>query len=291
MTHYPIAIFGEVLFDQFPDGPAILGGAPFNVAWHLQAFGQRPGFISRVGDDALGVSIRTAMQDWGMADANLQTDPEHPTGTVQVTFSNGEPAYQILDQQAYDYIAEPTAITAPLLYHGTLALRYATSAQALQALAARLDCTVFIDVNLRAPWWQAEQVKTWLAAADWVKLNEDELYQLTRQQATLKETLQAFLQELQLTALIVTRGSLGAVALTAGGEFIEVVPSSQAAIADTVGAGDAFASVLLLGLQKAWPLALAMTRAQEFASALIMHQGATVQDKGFYQRFIADWGL
>ena len=37
-------IFGEVLFDQFEDGSSVLGGAPFNVAWHLQAFGMQPGW-------------------------------------------------------------------------------------------------------------------------------------------------------------------------------------------------------------------------------------------------------
>ncbi len=47
-------IFGEVLYDCFPDGQAVLGGAPFNVAWHLQGFGRAPLFISRVGDDPLG---------------------------------------------------------------------------------------------------------------------------------------------------------------------------------------------------------------------------------------------
>ena len=34
-----LCVFGEVLYDQFPDGRRILGGAPFNVAWHLAAFG------------------------------------------------------------------------------------------------------------------------------------------------------------------------------------------------------------------------------------------------------------
>jgi len=32
-------LFGEVLFDHFPDGSEVLGGAPFNVAWHLQGLG------------------------------------------------------------------------------------------------------------------------------------------------------------------------------------------------------------------------------------------------------------
>jgi fructokinase len=50
---FSTVIFGEVLFDNFPD-KQVLGGAPFNVAWHLQGFGDNPLFISRVGDDSRG---------------------------------------------------------------------------------------------------------------------------------------------------------------------------------------------------------------------------------------------
>ena len=39
MSRGRLCLFGEVLFDHFPDGKRVLGGAPFNVAWHLQAFG------------------------------------------------------------------------------------------------------------------------------------------------------------------------------------------------------------------------------------------------------------
>ena len=73
MKDSQLCVFGEVLFDHFPDGRRVLGGAPFNVAWHLQAFGKRPHLISRVGDDAEGQEIRTAMRDWGMSEAGLQT--------------------------------------------------------------------------------------------------------------------------------------------------------------------------------------------------------------------------
>jgi len=30
-----LLVYGEVLFDLFDDGQEVLGGAPFNVAWHL----------------------------------------------------------------------------------------------------------------------------------------------------------------------------------------------------------------------------------------------------------------
>ena len=177
-----IAIFGEVLIDQFPDGQQILGGAPFNVAWHLQAFGQQPCFISRVGKDAMGEIIRQAMADWGMSIENLQIDHDYPTGTVKVTIDKDEPSYEILADQAYDFIAEQQLNPASrysVIYHGTLALRNPVSEHTLNDLTAHHTGKVFIDVNLRAPWWQQASVNQWVSKADWVKLNHGELMQLT----------------------------------------------------------------------------------------------------------------
>ena len=311
MTHNPIAIFGEALIDRFPDGQQILGGAPFNVAWHLQAFDQRPCFISRVGRDATGDKIREAMLAWGMAVENLQTDPDHPTGTVQVTINNGEPSYEILADQAYDFIAAQQSSDDRqfgVIYHGTLALRNRVSEQALRDLIGRpprqfptglrhthhpgrYQGKVFIDVNLRAPWWHKESVNQWLGKAQWAKLNDDELMQLAPRQNTLQETMRLFLTQHELDVLVVTCGSQGALAINQAGEMIEVVPTADLTVVDTVGAGDAFAAVLLLGMQHGWPLPLTMERAQSFASALVTQRGATVQDLSFYRPFIDAWNL
>jgi len=289
----PIAIFGEALFDQFPDGQQVLGGAPFNVAWHLQAFNQQPCFISRVGQDLKGDKIRQAMLAWGMTVDNLGCDSDHPTGTVQVIIDEGEPSYEILAGQAYDFIAAPSDSDRnyDVIYHGTLALRNGVSEQALQELTARHCGKVFIDVNLRAPWWQKEAVKRWIGKAHWVKLNHDELVHLAQPQATQQETMRLFLKQHELEVLVVTCGSQGALAVSQAGEFIEVAPTADLNVIDTVGAGDAFAAVLLLGMQQRWPLQLTMERAQSFASALVTQRGATVQDLSFYRPFIDAWNL
>ncbi|HEY5138795.1 MAG TPA: carbohydrate kinase [Methylococcales bacterium] len=289
-----IAIFGEVLMDQFPDGQQVLGGAPFNVAWHLQAFGQHPCFISRTGNDAMGKSIRQAMTGWGMTVENLQTDPEHPTGTVKVTINKNEPSYEILADQAYDFIAgqQLNPVTRfSVIYHGTLALRNRISEQALNDLKAHHTGKVFIDVNLRAPWWHKELVNQWVSKADWVKLNHDELMQLVPPNDTLQDAMRLFLTQHDLDVLIVTCGSSGALALNNAGKFFEVAPAGNLSIVDTVGAGDAFSAVLLLGIQKGWSLSVTMERAQSFASALATQRGATVQDLSFYQTFIDGWNL
>ena len=288
-THANIAIFGEVLIDQFPDGQQVLGGAPFNVAWHLQAFGLAPTLISRIGHDATGADIQQAMHAWGLSTHALQIDPIHPTGTVAVSFKAGEPHYEILSEQAYDFIeVDNLALSTPynIIYHGTLALRQSVSATTLNTLLAKSQRKVFIDVNLRTPWWELNTVQSYLKSAHWVKLNEDELIHLSAPQKSFKATLQAFLTDYELEVLIVTRGEKGAAALSQSGVFIEVTPTHQVTIVDTVGAGDAFAAVLLLGLNADWPLDLTLNRAQEFASATLTQQGATIQNPDFYQAFI-----
>ena len=287
-----LCIFGEVLFDHFPDGKRVLGGAPFNVAWHLQAFGQAPHFVSRVGTDPEGSEIRSAMHDWGMDLAGLQSDPQLPTGRVDVNFHDGEPHYAIVQPCAYDAIVPaPPSDACRLLYHGSLALRDARSRAALEGLRARAPETVFVDVNLRPPWWQAEQVRAMLSEADWVKLNADELTQLHNAATGGPSDAADFLTAYQLRGLILTRGAEGAEILTEQGERFTVRPDRSGKVVDTVGAGDAFASVIILGLANGWPLDITLERAQAFASRVVGNRGAIVRDPAFYKFFTEQWNL
>jgi len=285
-----LTVFGEVLFDHFPDGSTVLGGAPFNVAWHLQAFGMAPRLVSRVGDDPAGARVRAAMSAWGMTTADLQTDPERPTGRVEVNFNDGEPGYEIVADCAYDHIALVSSAPCRLLYHGSLAARSPVSARSLLDLRAAGPQTVFIDVNLRPPWWQPGQVRDLLAGADWVKLNSDELALLGDGSGT-RGAGQAFLGRYGLQGLLVTRGARGADLLLASGEQIHVAPLPDTPVVDTVGAGDAFASVMLLGLLSDWPLGTALERAQQFAAALVGRRGATIAEREFYRSFARQWQL
>ena len=285
-------IFGEVLFDRFPDGSVVLGGAPFNVAWHLQAFGMAPLFISRVGNDALGRTIRNTMHAWEMDTSGLQLDSTHPTGSVDIHIEDGEPNYDIVDNQAYDFIDAASIPPLPgsaLLYHGSLAVRNAGSARALQQLQQDRQLQRLVDINLRSPWWALETVMSLLRGASWVKLNEAELALLAPQADTLQAQMQQLQQCSGAALLIITLGAAGAMVLTSGGEEFRVKPQGHSAVVDTVGAGDAFTSVILLGLLRGWDVSLMLEHAQAFASAVTGIRGATHNDPGFYRTFIKDW--
>lgn len=281
-------IFGEVLFDCFPGEDYRLGGAPFNVAWHLQALGDQPLFVSRVGEDRLGAKIRQAMRDWGMNTDYLQQDSLRATGQVQVEFADNEPQYDIKADCAYDFIA-PAALPAHtggrLLYHGSLALRNPQSRLSLQTMLEQDTMPVFMDVNLRQPWWQRDEVLRWMKRASWLKLNEGELT-LLYGSGDVANLMQRCCEENDLEFVVVTQGERGATALTKAGEWLTAKPQAAIAIVDSVGAGDAFAAMLLHGLLNDWPLEKSMQYAQMLASAIVGQRGATPVDKSFYNEFL-----
>lgn len=291
-------IFGEVLFDTFQDGVEVLGGAPFNVAWHLRGFGLSPLFVSRIGEDARGTRVLDAMRDWGLDTAGVQRDPEHPTGTVRVTLSGGQPSFEIVPDQAYDFIADESVREAlanesvALMYHGSLALRNPASRATVEALRSRIGVPVFMDVNLRPPWWNADVLKKFLPEATWVKLNDDELIELGAisgtAQADLESAARAFAGHYGLQVLILTRGARGATVFDVD-RAVNGAPPVVERLVDTVGAGDAFSAVTILGLMRGWSISRILPRALEFAARICAQRGATANDPELYRQFMTRW--
>ncbi|MBF0171773.1 MAG: carbohydrate kinase [Nitrospinae bacterium] len=291
-------IFGEVLFDRFPDGGGVPGGAPFNVAWSLAALGYDPLFISRVGNDADGRALLNAMQRWGMPLDGMQVDPTHPTGEVRVTPGNGGSTYEIA-HPAWDFIDREQTLAAvgsgrpPLIYHGTLALRSPTSRDSLNLLRNTHRTVTFVDLNLRAPWWNPTGAERGVVGANHVKLNDEELARLTgRPCGTAEETADAaqrWFDEWGFETLVVTRGAAGALAVDGRGVHHAPPPPTPAAIVDTVGAGDAFAAVMIAGILSGWDIRRSVARAGAFASAVVGLSGATTGDRAFYEPFRREW--
>lgn len=284
-------VFGEVLFDCFEDGSRVLGGAPFNVAWHLAGFGLDPLLVSRVGDDAPGREVRRAMDRHGMDAGALQVDAIRATGEVQVVLEAGQPGFDIVDDRAFDHIEPPKLATLEpaLVYHGTLALRHAKNQAALDTLVDTTAAPVFVDVNLRDPWWTPGILASVLGRARWAKLNDVELGRAGRGGNDSAALAAKIVERHGLERIIVTRGEHGAFSLDSRGERTETPGAAAAAVVDTVGAGDAFAAVCILGLMQGWDFGLVLERAHEFALVLVGQRGAVIDDNDFYSELANRW--
>ena len=302
-------VFGEALVDDF-QSEQVVGGAPFNVARHLAAFMAPVLAITRIGDDKSGQLVRAEFERFAMSEAGLQVDPLEETGRVLVERGPRGHRFTILPDQAYDYIDRAAALAsvdgiAPgVVYFGTLAQRNEVSRGALKAVLEASTGTAarFLDLNLRDGQYDERGVTRSLQAANIVKVNEEELQVLFGWYFQIKPdapalaadevhaACQALLKMFSLDALIVTLGHRGSVYFGSDGQVLTQrdIPAPPFVI-DTVGAGDAFAAIFLLGRMRGWPLETALTRANEFAGAICAIPGAVPRDMGFYDKWMTRW--
>jgi fructokinase len=296
----PIVV-GEVLFDQFPDGTTVLGGAPFNVAWHLRAFGLRPLVVTRVGDDALGEQVLRTMDRWRMNTTGVQLDQEAPTGRVLITIDEHGPRFDIPEDQAFDHLEIETALHAldgldvGLLYHGSLITRSRAAGRTMRAIRQSVQVPIFVDVNLRDPWWSKEMVTSLIRGARWVKLNDDELGRLSGREpaAGLSGSVLAAAELARrhgVEELVVTCGERGAF-VWVGDRSVAGRPPAAVDVVDTVGAGDAFSAVWIAGFLYGWGAETTLVRALDFAAVICGVRGATTDDRQIYDRCLEAWSL
>ncbi len=285
-----LLIAGEVLFDVFEDGSQVMGGAPFNVAWHLQGLGFKPLFVSRIGQDKLGEHILNSMQQWDMDVSGLQIDDVHETGTVRVNIIDGQPSYDIVKPVAYDFIEavdpEQVADKCRIFYHGSLALRASESRQNILRLREELSKPVFVDINLRSPYWAQETIEPLLHNVNWLKLNHEELELLSAtEHADLTATAQAFREQYSLAGLLVTEGEKGAFLVTPDRlEKCASYPVSH--FVDSVGAGDGFTAMFMAGLLQNWDYRETLENASMFAARICELRGAISEERSFYDSIL-----
>ncbi len=274
---------GEILWDVFTDGRRVLGGAPANFAYHAQGLGAQATVISAIGADALGQEMLARFAGLGMETGGLAVLADRPTGTVTVTLdADGKPSYMIHEGVAWDAIpwteaAGRLAATADVIGFGSLAQRSPTSRETLRRVlaAAPPGCLKVFDLNLRQAYFSREVVQESLAAADVLKLNDEELPVVARLLGLAhgdERAMAMLLNDYGLSLVALTRGAHGS--LLRSREERHEHPGQAVKVVDTVGAGDAFTAALAVGLRQGLDLATINDQANRLAAQVCAHAGA-----------------
>lgn len=265
---------------MLPDGK-LPGGAPMNVAIHLQYQGLTPVVVSRVGRDALGNKLLAYLQQKGANTQWVQVDEAQETGVVLANVSNRrEVTYDIVQPVAWDYIQlqeglEQAVAQSAFFIYGSLAARSETSRNTLLALLKVAKQKVF-DVNLRPPHYSREVLEPLLQQADVVKMNHHELIEIAGwyHSYTDEKAAMAFLRDhYTVHTIVVTRGENGAAVLSGEG-YVEQA-GYHVEVEDTIGSGDAFLATFLVQhiTGKSYPEAL--QQACAMGAMVTTQRGAT----------------
>lgn len=278
---------GEVLWDVF-ENRCHLGGAPFNFAAHLRRLGNSVFFVSGVGNDNLGGQVRDEMDRLGLSTRFLTPVAEQSTGQVTVTIdAEGQPRFVIHRPAAYDLVQltqpqldEISAAAPDWIYFGTLLQMHPAARQVTRRLLEALPGSRrFYDVNLRPGSYSPELVRSLLAEADVIKLNDQEVVEIAAMIGCSYRSLEDFCHQcaggFNCEAVCVTCGAQGCAALI-GDAYVQA-PGYRVKVADTVGAGDAFAAGFIHGLASGWP----PDRVADFANrlgALVASRAGAIPD-------------
>ena len=284
-----ITAIGEILFDVYPD-KKILGGAPMNFLYHIFKLIGQGNIVSRVGRDVLGKKIRSFLFNNNIPTKFIQKDQLHPTGIATVKFdNNNQPLFIIDTDRAYDYIELTPELErivkeeTECFYFGTLAQRNEVSRKTIQSLFNK-GAKYFYDLNIRENFFNKEVIEQSLKAADVMKANLDELRLLNglflTEKFEMNKASEEIIKKFNIGIAAVTLGSEGSV-LFKDGEHDYYKPEPVETV-DSVGAGDAFASILCIGYLEKWSLKKINRLANNFASEICRIKGALPENDVIY---------
>ncbi|AUS06081.1 carbohydrate kinase family protein [Pseudotamlana carrageenivorans] len=279
MAH--IVCFGEVLWDVFPEHKKI-GGAPLNVALRLASFNHDVTMISAVGQDELGATILNYLEEHHINTNHVQILEDYKTGEVQVVLNaKGSASYTIEHPRAWDKIclkqaAKLAVQEADAFVFGSLAARDAVSKQTLFNLLEVEETYKIFDLNLRPPFYNKELLVYLMRKADFIKFNDDELFEVAAFMGSkfngLEQNLHYIAENTHTNHICVTKGSHGAVLLYDDNLFYN--SGYQIKVADTVGAGDSFLASLISQLLNGITPQIAINFASAVGALVAQREGA-----------------
>jgi fructokinase len=221
----------------------------------MNSMGVETTMISRVGDDENGKNILSFLNDQELTTDLIQMTEEYKTGAVHVMINEkGNASYDILYPSAWDKVIETemmekVTVEADVFVFGSLACRDEVTRTTLNKLLGKAKYKIF-DVNLRAPYYTTDVLVELMLKADFIKLNDEELREISRELGSpynsFEQNIKFIAEKTNTKQVCVTKGEFGAVLYYNdkfyynSGYFIKVV--------DTVGAGDSFLASLIVRL-------------------------------------------
>lgn len=267
MKEYDVVALGELLIDFTENGKssqgnpvfeANPGGAPCNVLAMLAKLGHKTVFVGKVGKDAFGEQLKSAIEEVGIASDYLYMDEDvHTTLAMVHTAPGGERDFSFYRNPGADMMLTETEVPEELLkktklfHFGTLSMTHegvrAATKKAV-SLAKAAGAIISFDPNLRPPLWDSldnakQQVLYGLGYCDILKISDNEIQWLTGKE-DYTEGVAWIRERYDISLILVSMGKEGSRAYYKD-EMVEVKPFIQKNTIETTGAGDTFCGCVL----------------------------------------------
>lgn len=284
-----LLVFGEVLWDVFPQRKEI-GGTALNFSAHAAKLGAETALVTAVGNDSLAQETLNVIRGHNIDDRYITT-ADVPTGTCQVTITDGHPTYDLVRNISYDYILADNAIADAasglydVLYIGTLAQRGEVSRKNVRRLISEGSFReVFCDLNIRQTYYNRDIVETCLNACSILKVSREEFHVFkelniarsiypAESEAAYLDICNSLCRQFGIKIILLTLDKDGALLYTnIGHVYHSPVPKSK--VVSTVGAGDSFSACFIVNYLNGVSLDKCVDRAVLLSDYIVTQLGA-----------------
>lgn len=272
--------FGEIVWDVF-DSRNVLGGAPLNFAAYISMLGDKGYLVSAVGNDELGRQAVEQIKTYGVDTEYISVTDDKETGKCIVTLNEkGIPSYKVLEDVAYDFISSCCGVEADVFTFGSLALRGEHNRATLKKI---LDDNkfgeIFVDVNIRAPFYGNESIGMCLENATIVKISDEELPVICKfvcgEDKDPKEAVSVISEKYpQIKLIIITKGDKGACCYDCIKKVIYNCNAHSTNVVSTVGAGDSFGASFLVKYMQTYDCQTSLEFASSISAKVCAYEGA-----------------
>ncbi len=151
----------------------------------------------------------------------------------------------------------------------------------------------FADVNFRQNFYNEDILISTLKAADFVKVNYDEMHIINdiilQAEYSTEKVAFELMEKFEINMIAVTRGKDGSSIFENGKRYNH--SSTNNKVVDTTGAGDAFSAILCLGYLHGLEIPYINKLANDFASEICQFEGALPKYDRIYESFREQMGF
>jgi 5-dehydro-2-deoxygluconokinase len=283
---------------------AYVGGCPTNISVGTRRLGLKSALLTAVGDDQIGEFVLAFLEREGVDTRCTVRKPGRRTSAVvltimppdrfPLTFYRDGCADRELTRD--DVEAAPIPESAMLVVTGTgLSHEPGRSATLYAAERARWSgVDVFVDLDYRADQWPSRseyaRLMAQLLASATLTVGTEEETVAAADDDDLSEAITRVLAASR-GPLVLKRGARGATIYDREGRAQDIVPF-QITVLNVLGAGDAFASGLIAGLRRGWPLDRAVRLGNATGAIVVTRHGCanfmpTMEE---VEQFVAEQG-
>jgi sugar/nucleoside kinase (ribokinase family) len=256
------------------------GGAAGNVASWIAHTGTAVSIVARIGNDSAGAALISEFEDLGVDHSSLKKTSDATGVVVILVDKNGErtmfPETGANSGLVLSDMPDLAGFDAAYV-SGYALLNPRSRAGVLEMIAAikSAGLPLFYDTVTVGAMKEVDRalIHSWLPDMDYVLPNEEEALYLS--DAENIDTALEKLLEL-CPAVIIKRGSAGAIAQVRGGARVNV-DAVKIAVADTTGAGDSFAAGFISTKISGGDLSASVTAGVTLAAKCVANIGARPQ--------------